>query len=115
MCETFSGLLKHYRTTRVFDDRCAGEWPPEQFRKNGINYAVSGLTRSEIYLDFLPLVNSRAVELLDDDKLFRQLITLEGRTARSATDNIDRRGGWRDLQGMVASKLLDARTAAHVA
>jgi hypothetical protein len=43
----------------VQGDRYAGEWPPEQFSRNGIAYEPSELTKSEIYGELLPLLNSR--------------------------------------------------------
>ena len=60
-------------------DRYAGEWPPEQFGRNGIQYDPSELTKSEIYQELLPLLNSRTVALLDNDRLQSQLLS-----ARSA-------------------------------
>jgi hypothetical protein len=67
--------------------------------QRGISYEVADKSRSELYLDLLPLINSRAVSLLDHDKLFRQLITLERRTARSGKDSIDHTPGSHDDVG----------------
>jgi hypothetical protein len=89
VCEEFSALLKTYRISEVRGDRYAGEWPREQFRKHGINYQVSEMAKSDIYRNFLPLINSGQVELLDNKKLFNQLVSLERRTARGGKDSID--------------------------
>ena len=94
--EEFSDLLKSYRLTRVFGDRYAGEWPREQFRKKGINYAISEKAKSELYGDLLPLINSRAISLLEHDRLIRQLVGLERRTARGGRDSIDHAPGCHD-------------------
>jgi hypothetical protein len=80
----FAGLLKYYRVRSVTGDRYAGEWPREQFRKLGIQYELSQKPKSDLYRDFLPLVNSKQVDLLDLPRAVAQLISLERRTARGA-------------------------------
>jgi hypothetical protein len=85
----FSETLKSYKVTRVTGDRYAGEFPRELFRKQGISYELAGQSKSDLYRDFLPLLNSRRVELLDDAKLVNQLCRLERRTARGGRDSID--------------------------
>ena len=67
-------------------DRYAGEWPREQFRKYGVLYEPAGRTKSELFLDLLPLINSRMVDLLDNDKLLSQFVGLERRTSRGGKD-----------------------------
>ena len=57
----FAETLKHYRIGIVTGDAYAGEWPREQFRKYGIDYRVSELNRSELYLALLPLMMSGAM------------------------------------------------------
>jgi hypothetical protein len=103
--EAFADVLKTYRVTRVFGDRYAGEWPREQFRKFGVNYECSDRSKSELYGDLLPLINSRSVDLLDNDRLVSQLVGLERRTGRSGKDSIDHApgpGGRDDLANCVA-------------
>ena len=78
----FAGLLKAYGVRKVTGDRYAGEWPRERFRLAGISYEVSDKTKSDLYRDMLPLVNSGKVELLDHPRLISQLCGLERRTAR---------------------------------
>lgn len=85
----FAVLLKTYRVHRVIGDRYGGEWPREQFRKHGIEYKCSEKSKSDIYLELLPLVMSSRIELLDNKKLVRQLVSLERRTARGGKDSID--------------------------
>src|SRR5262245_9993249 len=87
--EEFSALLKQYQISVVYGDRYAGEWPPEQFARNGITYLPSEWTKSELYLSFLPMLNSRTVALLNNDRLQRQLLSLERRAGRSGKDVID--------------------------
>jgi len=94
--EEFAGLLKRYRVSVVRGDRYAGEWPGERFAVHGINYQVSDKPKSDLYRDFLPLLNSGQVELLDSSKLVNQLASLERRTARGGRDSIDHGPGQHD-------------------
>ena len=69
--------------------RHGGEWPREQFRKVGIEYEVCQPSKSDLYRELLPALNSRRVELLDQSRLLAQLGGLERRTSRSGKDAID--------------------------
>jgi hypothetical protein len=89
VCEEFAEVLRRYRITKVVGDNYAGEWPKEQFRKRAINYERSERAKSGLYLDLLPLINSRAVDLLDDDVLRRQLLGLERTVTKGGADKID--------------------------
>ena len=68
----FSETLKSYHISTVFGDRYAGSWPAEQFSKFGIKYEPSSKTKSELYVDLLPLVNSARIQLLDIAKCNNQ-------------------------------------------
>jgi hypothetical protein len=76
----FADVLNRYGVREVTGDRYAGEWPRERFREHGIGYEVAEKTKSEYYLEFLPLLNARRVELLDSNRLVGQLCALERRT-----------------------------------
>jgi hypothetical protein len=83
-------VIKSYHCSRVSGDRYGGQFPQEQFRKRGVSYVVSELVKSDIYRDFLPLLNSGRVMLPRNDKLVRQLCSLERSTARgSGKETID--------------------------
>ena len=92
----FSAVLKSYGITRVSGDRYAAEWPVERFRVHGISYDPSPMTKSELYLAALPLVNSGRCELLELPRLASQLIALERRTSRGGRDSVDHSPGGRD-------------------
>ena len=92
----FVDLLKRYRVSTITGDRYAGEWPREAFRKLEVQYELSARPKSAIYQDFLPLVNSGQVELLDHPRLVAQLCSLERRTARGGRDSIDHPPGAHD-------------------
>jgi hypothetical protein len=107
----FCALLKKYRITVVRGDRYAGEWPVEVFAKYGCRYEQSAAPKSELYIDLLPLLNSRQAELLDHARLVAQLCGLERRTARSGRDSIDHApGAHDDVANAVAGALVIAAT-----
>ncbi|MCJ2126797.1 hypothetical protein [Methylobacterium sp. J-077] len=88
--EEFAGLCKAYGIDRVVGDRYAGEWPRERFQTRGITYEVSERSKSDIYREFLPLLNSQRCRLLNVPNLQQQLVSLERRTTRgSGKDIID--------------------------
>lgn len=89
-------VLKAYRVGVVTGDRYAGEWPREQFRANGVRYSTADLDRSALYLELLPKVNSKMVELPDDATLLRELRGLERRRGTAGKDRIDHRPGEHD-------------------
>jgi hypothetical protein len=108
----FCKVLSDYRVTSVTGDRYSGEWVREQFSKNGVYYEPSEKTKSELYADLLPLINSRTAGLLDLPVLHRQLTGLERRTARSGKDSIDHAPGGRDdVANAVAGCLVLAEKA----
>jgi hypothetical protein len=92
----FSATLKAYHIAIVHGDHYAGLWPRERFQIHGVTYEVSDKTKSTIYLELLPLLNARRVELLDVPRLMSQLGALERRTARGGRDSIDHRPGAHD-------------------
>lgn len=92
----FAAVLRAYRISTVSGDRYAGQWPTERFRENGIDYRPSDRPKNEIYLDFLPLLNSARVELLDNARLVSQLCALERRSTRGGRESIDHPPGAHD-------------------
>jgi hypothetical protein len=94
--DDFASLLKTYGITKVLGDRYAGEWVKEPFRKHHISYESAAKPKSDLYRDFLPIVNSRKADLLDHPKLLQQLVGLERRVARSGKDSIDHAPGAHD-------------------
>jgi hypothetical protein len=94
--DEFARLLKTYGVTKIVADRYAGEWPVGQFAKFGIRYEASPKSKSELYVELLPLINSGRIDLLDNTKLINQLCSLERRTARGGRDSIDHPRGARD-------------------
>ncbi|MEI9422213.1 hypothetical protein O7A70_13670 [Mesorhizobium sp. Cs1299R1N1] len=99
----FVATLKSYGISSVRGDRYAGEWPREQFRKLGITYQLAEKSRSDLYRDLLPALNSQTIDLLDVDKLVNQIVGLERRVARGGKESIDHSpGGHDDIANAVA-------------
>jgi hypothetical protein len=91
-----AALLKTYRVKTVKGDRYGGEFPRELFRGHGVEYHVSELDRSGLYLELLPLVMSKRIELPDDPRLLRELRGLERRCGSAGRDRVDHRPGEHD-------------------
>ncbi len=105
----FTDVLSQYRCSTVCGDRYGGEWVASQFAKCRVFYQPADKSKSELYRDLLPLLNSKAVALLDNERLLMQLTMLERRTARGGKDSIDHpRGAHDDLANAVAGALTGA-------
>jgi hypothetical protein len=97
-------------------DKYAGQWVPSAFASHGIQFEQSARAKSDLYLDLLPLINSRSVELLEHPRLASELIGLERRTARSGRDSVDHSPGGHDdvanaVAGLCTGLYLDRRPA----
>jgi hypothetical protein len=96
-------ILRMYGVTSVVGDRFGGEFVREPFIRRGIAYKLADRNKSDIYRDFLPVINSGRVDLLDLPKLVSQLVSLERRTARGGKDSIDHPKGLHDDIGNVCA------------
>ncbi len=111
----FGNLLKRYRIATVHGDRYAGEWPREAFARHNINYRPADRTKSELYRDVLPELNSRSVALLDNSRIIAQFCSLERRTSRAGRDVIDHPpSAHDDVANAVAGALLLAKPHAAI-
>jgi hypothetical protein len=102
----FAKLQASYRVAQVSGDRYAGEWPRERFREHRIAYEPAAQSKSELYRELLPLLNSQRCELLDSPRLVNQLCSLERRTARGGRDSIDHPPGAHDDLANAAAGVL---------
>lgn len=106
----YADIMHRYRIKRVYGDRYAGEWPREQFRKQGITYELCPNPKGVLYQSFLPMLNSGQVRMIDNSHLVNETINLERKTGRSGKDAIgpaDR--GHDDLINAVAGCLVMMR------
>jgi hypothetical protein len=111
----FGEFLRTHRITRVHGDRYAGEWLREQFRKYGISYEVSEKSKSDLYREVLPAINSGTVALLDHPRMVTQFCGLERRVARGGRDSIDHGPtGHDDVANAVTGAVLLAAESARV-
>src|SRR6476659_2304730 len=82
-------------------------WVAEAFRSAHVNYEAAETPKSALYIDLLPMINSRGVVLLDNDRMLRQLIGLERQTSRIGKDTVDHaRGGHDDVANVAAGALV---------
>ena len=111
-----AALLRRYGVAVVEGDRFGGEFPPERFRAEGIEYVPARLDRSALYLGLLPLISAARVLLLDDAELLRELRGLERRRGSSGRDRVDHRAGGHDDRSNSAAGVLTRleRQAAYV-
>ncbi len=102
-------VVKSYRISEVTGDAYGGEWPRDPLKKRSIGYKLADRTRSELYLDALPLFNSGRCELLDAKKHLRmvnQFANLERRPGRGK-DVVDHpTGSHDDVANCVAGVLV---------
>lgn len=96
VCLEFAHVLHTYGVRQATADRWAGQFPTESMAKHGIEVQPSDKTKSDIYREFLPLLNSGRIELLDHARLASQLAGLERRVARGGRDSIDHSPGSHD-------------------
>ena len=84
----FSDLCLQSGVHKVTGDKYAGLWPQERFAQHGIQYQTAERSKSELYVEFLPLLNSQRVQLLDHPLAVNQLCSLERRTGRGTGRDI---------------------------
>lgn len=113
-------VVKSYGVTLVTGDAYAGEWPRAALKRHGVDYAVADQTRSELYLNLLPQVNSRRVRLLDPAvnptwrRGVNQLVNLERRVGRSGKDSVDHPPGSHDDVANAVAGALAYRPVTYV-
>jgi hypothetical protein len=78
----FVKVLREYRIQSVTGDRYSGSWCSSEFEKLGIEYRAAEMTKSDYYLELLPILMRRGCQLLDHKRQtseFRQLLRRTGR------------------------------------
>jgi len=103
----FAKVLETFGIRKIVSDRYAGEFHRELWRKHGVGFDPSEMTASEIFADFVAMVNSAGCLLLDNDRLVAQLAALERRISRTGREMISHPvGGHDDLAVCAAGALL---------
>jgi hypothetical protein len=92
----YAALAKQYGCSTITGDNYAPGWVAGAFTAAGVEYRRSPLTRSELYLEGLPLFTRGLVSIAPISILLRELRLLERRTARSGKDSVDHGVGGSD-------------------
>ncbi len=93
--QEFAATLKSYGLSSVTGDRYSGDWCASSFREEGIDYENAEKNKSEIYLEFLPLLTQRRVDLLDHRQTIAEIRQLERRSGHGR-DSVDHPKGAHD-------------------
>jgi hypothetical protein len=104
--KTFAALCRDYRVTKVVGDYYGAEWVASAWQRQGITYVRSSLTKSQIYLESLPLFTRGLVRLPDHPTLLRELRLLERRANVGGKETIDHgKNGHDDCANVVCGVL----------
>ena len=68
----FAHELQRYHVAKVISDKFGGSWVTEQFARFGILCEQSAKPKSDLYTDLVALLNSRRIELVDNQRLAAQ-------------------------------------------
>jgi hypothetical protein len=98
----YTKLVKDYHLSQVTGDNFSAEWVVAAFRDHGVAYQRSERSKSQLYLECLPLFARGLMSLPDLPRLLRELRLLERQTHRSGKDTVDHgRRGSDDLANAV--------------
>ncbi len=104
----FAATCRQYGISSMRGDRYGGDWVTASFANVGISYEPCERVKSDIYRDFLPLLNAGKTDLLDNVRMLNQLCTLERRTVRGGRDTVDHpQNGHDDLINAVAGIMVE--------
>jgi hypothetical protein len=99
MCEE----LRRFFIRKITGDNYSAEFVKQAFEQNGMKYEKSELPKSGLYLELLPRICSKEIELLDDEVSINQLASLERRTRSGGKDTVDHgQGGKDDVANSIA-------------
>jgi hypothetical protein len=110
-----ASICKRYGISRIQGDKYAAQWVTEGFKKVGITYEHCELTTSDLFRELVPVLNTRGVLLLDNQRAIGQICSLERRTGRSGKDSIGHpgvQGAHDDMACVIAGAVYLAGTAA---
>jgi hypothetical protein len=95
-------MLERYGIAAVTGDRYARQLTWEVWARGGIAYEFSALSASEIFLEALPVINTRRCVLPDDQTLRLQLTRLVRQARRGGKDLVTHPAGGHDDVAVVA-------------
>lgn len=94
--DDMADMCREYGIRSVTGDNYSAEFVAQAFRRHGIRYEPARKNKSELYLELLPRMCSREIELPDDRVLLSQLRSLERRTRSGGRDIVDHPPGQHD-------------------
>jgi hypothetical protein len=94
--ERFTAALHEYHIAEMTQDRVSLGWIQSDFLPKGITIKVCELPKSKLYDHFSVLMNKNSVELLDDDRLKKQISNLERRQVSGGESKVDHIPGAKD-------------------
>ena len=86
---SYAGLLQDYRIKQVTSDNYAANWVTATFKDAGIKHVRSEYSKSQLYLEALPLFTRGLIAIPDLPPLLKELRLLERQTHRSGKDTVD--------------------------
>ena len=96
-------IARRYHVSKIIGDKFGGGFPSDGFQKHSLSYEATKLTKSDLYRDLVPMLNSRRILLPRNTKMINQAAGLERTVAHSGKDTIDHGpGGHDDLINVVA-------------
>lgn len=85
----FAALCHEYKVAQLRGDRYSAEWVVSAFKDAGITYKPSEKSKSDLYLESLPLFTRGGIAIPDFAPLLRELRLLERATHKGGRDTID--------------------------
>jgi hypothetical protein len=110
----FAAFCRDYRIREVRGDRYSAEWTSTAFKAAGLTYKASEKSKSDLYLEALPLFTRGAISIPDHALLLRELRLLERATHRGGRDSVDHpRNGSDDYANAVCGCAVLARKPSY--
>jgi hypothetical protein len=89
-------ILREYHVTKVVGDKWGGDLIPDLYMSNGLSFDNTAPPKSQIYAEFLTILNARGCRLTSDPVLRTELLALERRTRWGGAESIDHPDGQHD-------------------
>jgi hypothetical protein len=106
----YVALARDYRITQVTGDKYSAEWVVRAFKDAGLSYKSSERSKSEIYLESLPLFTRAGISIPDHAPALRELRLLERQTHKGGRDSVDHpRNGSDDYANALCGCAVTAR------
>lgn len=89
-------ILHRYGLKGVTGDKYGGDIIPAMYAKWGVGYIHASKSKSQYYLDMLPLMSAGQVKLLDRPEQRKEFLGLDRSTSRQGRDTVDHQLGKND-------------------